>query len=659
MTLVARGGELAVELDPTHWTLKFRRGGELLAVTPQAPRFQLAGQEATARQAVALPDGFEVRLQGQGVAGTWRVRGGGEAVTCVVEAMGAAADVAVGMELPLPLEAAIELPTGGNWGLRADRSAPIGRENGLPLSHCSSQLAAVALGDAALAIIGLSDYTRYLPGTYANVWREGAWRDDQAIWLALGCVGGVPFEISVQADLERVIDRYCHVLRQRLGIRTLAEDPSVAPWVHEIGLVLVLSMWRNTGEILNDFSDALRMAEDLKELGAHGRVLFRLVGWQGPFDSTYPFFAPAKGLGGPPGMRTLSDALHANGNRLAVHSNIWGMDPYHEGFEGIEHLAVPYDRVYERIPTGQIGPYDGWPGPYPAVPVGFDSGAVPLEFSRLDATGAEFQTVSIPEPMEAYLTVAGVNDFAAGRLRAVVGLRPVVNAAGSFARDDRCRFRFRFRLEPGVNTVRLEFQGGVPKWSKPTYRINGAVRGQRLWSWPIVRADIHHPQWTQVTRDNLGRTARQYDIDVVYLDATNIWRPSDRSVFDALKADLPDKVFGCEYAAELGYNMFRMTKVSVGGGKPAGAALAVSDFPRRIRQRFTRLHYLHHHFSEETGAPQPTLAFELFGDEVRAQAPWALAERPRQGIIPCAFVDYRKTGLDEPTRRLIRELGRD
>ena len=651
MTYRVRGGKLTVELDGQGRSMSFGLPGGTVSAGQAGPKFCIVGKEVRPTKATKTDEGIVVELGGDGVSGRWRLKGGDDGVVCVLEADGADA-VAVEIDIPLPLSAALELPIGQNWGVRLDRSAPVGPEAGVKGAGGKIQLAAADFAGGALGFIGLNDHTRYLPGSYADVWRASGYRDDNALRLHLRVVSGEGVLITGQPDLSGVIDQYCRSLRQRLGILTLEEDPAVPDWLGEIKVIVLMGMWHSDGTILHDFRDALEVVGQLKSMGLGKGLLVRLSSWQGRFDTRYPFFAPAKELGGAAGMRALSDAVHAMGSRLTVHSNIWGMDPYLEEFEQIEHLAVPYDRCYERIPTGQIGPYDGWPGPYPAQPTGFDSGPLAIEAVEETDRHVVFQTAELPEDMEAYLSVAGVRNFAGGRLRAVVDNRQVKSNPGVFDRDERCRFRFRFRFAPGRNSIRLEFIGGRPDLGKATYRLHGAVRGERLWSHPIVRADIHHPQWTQITRDNLARTVREFDIDVPYLDAVNIWRPSDRGIFDALRDDLPGKVFGCEYSAELGYNMFRMTHVSLGGWPKEGSGHKLSDFPRRVHERFTRLHYIQYKFPKDRRDP-PRMPFGILGELGSFAGSWALAEGPSQGVIPCVQLDYRRDGLDQFTREFL------
>jgi hypothetical protein len=378
-----------------------------------------------------------------------------------------------------------------------------------------------------------------------------------------------PFQISCHPDLESAIDRYCEILRAHLDIRQMKDDPSIPDWLGDIKVFVAFEMWRSDGEILNDFSHVVSFCQDIEKLGIQGGVAVNLLGFQGPFDSRYPYFDPALELGGPTGLREASEAIRAGRNRLRMHFNVWGMDPYLEDFEEMEHLAMPYDRVYERIPTGQIGPYDGWPGAYPAVRADYDTGWVKMIPVESGETFIVFETPEIPQPMEGFLTIYNVGSPSSGRLRAEVGNRQVKSLPGEPEHSNRVRFRFRFRFDSGRNRIRLDYIGGKPDLSRALFRIDRTITSGGVWSYPIVRADIHHPEWIKITRDNMVKVCREYRIDIPYIDAVNIWRAEDSPsfrgmgdfphIFETIRKDLPGRAFGCEYPAELGYNMFRLT----------------------------------------------------------------------------------------------------
>ena len=495
MSFQIRGGDLVMTLDTETAATGFGWQQQPAERATVVPCFKLAGMPAVIAGIVVANNTLTVMLHGDGIEGKWHLRPGHEALTSVIEVEGATTDVGVEMWLPFPHSATIHHLTGQNWSARIDASCPVGAAGGVALGSTRSthQLAAVEADDFAITAIGLSEYARCLPGTHAAIWSTGAYRDTQGLWLGIECVNGVPLELSAQHNLTAAIDRYCGSLQERLGVLPRAQDTSVPAWLDEIKALVSLDLWRETGEIAHTFDHVVALCKDLADLGVSGGVAIRLQGFQGPSGSRFPAFDPAPELGGSDGLRAVAEAVHAGSHRLMVQSNVWGMDPYVEGFAAQEHLALPYDRQYERLPGGQVGPYDGWPGAFPAIPTGYDSGFVELQPQVQSDSRVTFETLPLPHEMEAFLTIAGIQDCSAGVLRAVVNGREVQSSPDAFAHGDRTRFRFRFRFAPETNVVQLKFSEDCPDLSRATYRLDGAIKGGRVWSHPLVRADITHP----------------------------------------------------------------------------------------------------------------------------------------------------------------------
>ena len=667
MPFQIRGGDLVMTLDTETAATGFGWQEQPAEPATAVPRFKLAGTPAEITGIVVANSTLTVVLRGDGVDGKWHLRPGQEAITSTIEVEGATTDVGVEVWLPFPMVATIHHLTGQNWSARIDASCPIGTAAGVALGSTRSthQLAAVEAEDFAITAIGLSEYTRYLPGTHAAIWNTGAYRDEQGLWLGIECVNGVPLEISAQRDLTAAIDRYCSSLQERLGVLPRAQDTSVPAWLDDIKVLVSLDLWRETGEIAHTFDHVVALCQDLADLGVPGGVAISLQGLQGPSGSRYPVFEPAVELGGSAGLRAVSEAIHAGGHRLMAHGNVWAMDPYVEGFAAIEHLALPYDRPYERLAGGQVGPYEGWPGAFPAIPTGYDSGFLPLQPQAQSDSQVVFETVPLPGEMEAFLTIAGVQACASGVLRAVVNGREVQSSPGVFSHGDRARFRFRFRFAPETNVVQLKFAEGCPDISRATYRLDGAIKGGQVWTHPLVRADVTHPGWIAVTRDNLGRVAKEYGIDIIYVDDLEITRPAERAVLDALCEDLPGVVFAGAASAEPGYDVFRLTNTTGDGLPPRDTPYGLSDFARRVHERFTRLMNPGHYFvplhppeeaegnSQESGdggeAASPAATEHAMPEHIQR----ALTEGPCWGLFPAVCLNYRDYGLDEGAKQVI------
>ncbi len=674
MSFQIRGGDLVMTLDTETAATGFGWQQQPAERPTAVPRFKLAGTPAAVAGIVVANSTLTVILRGDGVEGKWHLRPGHETITSVIEVEGTTTDVGVEVWLPFPHVATIHHLTGQNWSARIDASCPLGATAGVALGSTRSthQLAAVESDDFAITVIGLSKYTRCLPDTHAAIWSTGAYRDEQGLWLGIECVNGVPLELSAQRGLTAAIDRYCDSLQQRLGVLPRAQDRSVPAWLDEIKVLVSLDLWRETGEIAHTFDHVVALCQDLADLGVPGGAAIRLQGFQGPNGSRYPVFEPAPELGGSAGLRAVAAAVHAGGHRLMAHGNIWGMDPYIELFATIEHLALPYDRLYERVAAGQVGPYDGWPGAFPVIPTGYDSGFVELQPQVQSDSRVTFETLPLPDEMEAFLTIAGVRDFSSGVLRAAVNGREVPSSPGIFARGDRARFRFRFRFTPGANVIQLKFSEGIPDLSRATYRLNGSVKGGHVWNHPLVRADVTHPGWITVTRHNLGRVAKEYGIDILYVDDFEITRPAERAIFDALREDLPGVVFAGAASAEPGYDVFRLTNTTGTGLPPRNTPYGVSDFARRVHERFTRLMYPGHYFvplhppvvAEDGGQAGDAAAAEepadpaVAGHSIPEHAERALVEGPSWGLLPAVCLNYRDYGLDERAKQLILDATR-
>ena len=377
------------------------------------PRFKLAGVPATAAGIVVANSTLTVILRGDGVEGKWHLRPGHEAITSVIEVEGATTDVGVEVWLPFPSSAAIHHLTGQNWSARIDASCPLGAAAGVALGSTRSthQLAAVE-------VRGLCDHRHRLVRIHALPARHTR-RD-----LEYRGVSGYPGTLVGYRVCERstvgAIRTILTLLRRLIATVAVcnsgsvfcprAHDASVPSWLDEIKVLVSLDLWRETGEIAHTFDHVVALCQDLADLGVSSGTAIHLQGFQGPSGSRYPVFDPAPELGGSAGLRAVTEAVHAGGHRLMVQSNVWGLDPYAEGFAPLEHLALPYDRPYERLPGGQVGPYEGWPGAFPVIPTGYDSGFVALQPQVQSATQVTFETLPLPNEMEAFLTIAGVQD---------------------------------------------------------------------------------------------------------------------------------------------------------------------------------------------------------------------------------------------------------
>jgi hypothetical protein len=150
------------------------------------------------------------------------------------------------------------------------------------------------------------------------------------------------------------------------------------------------------------------------------------------------------------------------------------------------------------------------------------------------------------------------------------------------------------------------------------------------------------------------RVCHEYNVDIPYIDAVNIWRAEDRPIFDMIRRSLPGRAFACEYSAELGYNMFRLTGVGVQRVPTAQeAGYRVTDFARKVHGRFTRFFTPGYAFVPYGGPGWSFGRLCAAEGERRACAERHLGEMADWGVYPAVRLNYRDHGLDSRAAQII------
>lgn len=172
--------------------------------------------------------------------------------------------------------------------------------------------------------------------------------------------------------------------------------------------------------------------------------------------------------------------------------------------------------------------------------------------------------------------------------------------------------------------------------------------------------DTDSPRWHEINTRLLADSVEEFDIDGVHVDSTVLWREDDRGFFSYLRRRLPEgTVFGTEVASaqSLGYFAFCQTRPkeapSIGGWTPPR-----SELPWLISRRYQR-YYLH------LCAPG---GFVPVGSACSVDPVKALLEREeikqtqelmelcrQHNLLYTLRVDYRDYGLDDGTKRFLRE----
>ena len=622
------------------------------------PRVFLSGEAATVRSVSHRQGGLALELAGESCCGVWRMRPEGDAIRSVVEIAGGSPYDCVRIELPLPggPAASLHVPTGRTYGHVVDGSGPAGRDAGIPCAYRPPQFLAATVGDAALSLIGRSSLARIPHDSWGPAWKSGGFVEEGILWAQIACLANEPWDLAADGCLDGAIERYHGQLRRQYDVRTWGESGGAPPWLHDIRMVVTLDMLRSQGEVAHSYAHLRDLCRELTSAGVGGGVLFYLPGYHNRYDAGFPLYGPCGELGGAEGFREMIEAVHQAGHRVMIHCMVWGADPCQPYFEEVEDLAAPVDEAERRPGFKPVGPYLGWPSCMPPVKLEYDSGSVAMD-AEVRGGAATFRTPPIPRPMEAYLTVSGIRNFAAGRLRVMLHGREVLSRPGQFAGNGSCRFRFPLRFEAGVNEVRLAFADEAPELSQGAFRVNDAICAEpgSTWTHPIVRMDVTDPRWISILRDQIAGVVTEFGVDAVHLDAGNIVARSWAPIHDALRDALPDTLFGCEFPTERGHRLFHITQ---GGNIPEKGAHRLTDLSWRLNGPYARVYF--HLCKAEGFVPtgkvcnHDPVPAELTGEARRlAERQWK--EAPLWNILPNIRLNYRDYGLDPRTRAAFAE----
>ena len=617
------------------------------------PRVFLSGQAAAIRSVAHREGALVLELAGGSCSGLWRMAPEGDSIRSVVEIAGGDAYDCVRIELPLPARpaASLHVPTGRTYGHAVHASGPWGRDAGIPCVYRPTQFLAATAGAETLSLIGYSSLERIPHDSWGPAWKSGGFAEGGVVWAQMGCLAGEPWGLAVDASLDEAVERYREHLGRDYGARSWSEPGGAPQWLRDVRMVVTLDMFRSQGEVAHSYAHLRDLCREMSSAGMGGGVLFYLPGYHNRYDAGFPLYDPCRELGGADGFREMIDAVHQAGHRVMIHCMVWGADPCQPFFEEIEDLAAPADEAERRPGFKPVGPYVGWPSCMPPVVLEYDSGRLPMD-AAADGAAAIFRTPPIPRPMEAYLTVSGVRNFAAGRLRVMLHGRELMSRPGQFAGSGSCRFRFPLRFQAGVNQVQLAFARGTPDLSRAAFRIRDAICSDpgATWTHPIVRMDVTHPRWISILRDQIAGVVTKFGVDAVHLDAGNIVTRAWAPVHEALRDALPETLFGCEFLAELGHSFFHVMQ---GGSLPPPGRHELTDLSWRLNGPYTRVYW--HLCKAEAFVPAgPVCNHDPAQQRELAERQWT--EARRWHLLPNIRLNYRDYGLDPRTRAALVEV---
>jgi hypothetical protein len=663
------GKGCSVEIDPKGSVRAFKLAGRTFEPPMGYTLFELNGKFATAEPL----DGGDLALAADGGLSGVLSFASGDEVGLEFKADEGSAVETVGIVVPLPDDAEVHLLEGTNLGRKIDSDMPVGHEHSARLG-CNFLL--VRAGGMWIRLLARADdgierrhsasasVSRH-PGLFIVTF---GWKASDDV-----TVGVFPTMEAAVADFEGWVDR-------TLGVRKLADDPAVPDWVHKVRLVLIIDMMRSDGETSHDYADVARLAADLGDAGCPKDTLVYLPGWNGPYDAMYPTYRPHPELGGEEGFRRMIESMHANGLRAMVHTNPWGVDPFHPEIERyLPYCVKDKDGRYAGFQTPSLTRW-GIAAP-PRRILKWRTGEVHVGAPRGAASFA-FDTVGVPDKCEAVMTFGGVAS-AKARLRITITRRSQVTPEGAFADGGECMLPFRFLLWPGANRVELELVGadGVDL-SGCWYRIDECSMPPDpygTWTYPILFADTTNPEWIEIFVRKVAEAVETYGIDAIHCDATEYeW---NKAVYEALERRLPGLPKSGEGFATLsafGYWTFCQTGAgqsltahleaargtreqgSLPDTSELGEALAWLDKESEVARLVGDYIRVYPHLCGANAFvpvgkvcnTSPARLVPRNKDALRK----VLRDAERLAILPALRLNHRRHGLDAESKKAIREI---
>lgn len=627
-------------------------------------------QEVATDDSVPSRDG-EAMLTLSGAGRTWKLRlTAGDQLSLRPEGREWEESTVASVTVPFPVAAEILIPEGHNLGRRIDEDMPAGEQYHTRPGY---SFVLVKCGDIWLRIHSTDQNSYQLhargslglsrqPDLFLLTW---SWRP-----------GNSDLHLALFSSMDAAIADYRDYLQKEVGIRTLSERKELPAWVRKVSLVFIIDMMRSHGVISHDYKDVARMARDLRDAGCPNETLFYLPGWAGPYDAVYPTCEPHIELGGDQAFREMIDSLHECGYRVMIHTNPWGVDPFHPDIDRyLQYVLKDPDGKYAGFQTvsrtkwGIISP--------DFRRLMFWSGRV--KFSADSDGKTTFTTLPVPDRVEAVLTLGGIRGD--GRLSVTIGRRTHRTPAGAFAKGNEHVMEFPFLLEPGPNRIVLSAEGDLDL-SHGWYAINECrVPPDRYatWTYPILFADTQNAEWQQIFVENVTAVVKTYAIDAIHCDATEY--ELNKPIYTALTERLPRlPVSGEGYGtlSAMGYFAFAQSGQcqtltghldAMKGTQRQGAVPDVTKLDEELA--WLNKESAVTSFVSDYIRIYPHLcaanAFVPVGTVCNHSAPlisprdpsalWSvLHDAKRLGFVPALRLNYREYGLDSETRKAINEL---
>ena len=160
-------------------------------------------------------------------------------------------------------------------------------------------------------------------------------------------------------NVEAGMIRHVEWMKEAYGAKPLAERDDAPDWVRNICMNVTFHARSSHGKVLHTFSQMEERLRQVAERFDPHRTQLHIVGWDGPWDWTWPAHDPDPVLGGRQGFRSMVDMAHELGYHVGLHMNVMGLSYLNPDFDKLKHFLEHQCRDAEGSPLGWQYDWDG------------------------------------------------------------------------------------------------------------------------------------------------------------------------------------------------------------------------------------------------------------------------------------------------------------
>jgi hypothetical protein len=196
-------------------------------------------------------------------------------------------------------------------------------------------------GESSLLMLSSDDY----PPRFQRTW---AFREGDQIALTVYLESNISSrgkQISTPAwtlepvpDHETGMKKYLKWVQRAYGLEPLEQRADAPEWVQDICFNITFHCHANHGRVNVTFTDIERILEKAAGYFEPANSQLHVVGWDGPWDMTWPAFQPGEELGGSEGFHQMMGTVRRLGYKIGLHMNVMGFSYQHPQFDELEHF---------------------------------------------------------------------------------------------------------------------------------------------------------------------------------------------------------------------------------------------------------------------------------------------------------------------------------